>query len=1535
MVTAAVDPTPQGVLAPARQATAVAARSTNIVSGFLSLLGLSPSGAGSGLPASPVQFITGALELVRREIESFVNQLKALLPVQKTQSLTAGTGAASVATGTTTTITWAWGANPVLAFNPATDKLDFGWMQSSQFTVAEKAGSVVIGVVDNNHTYTLQGVTLGQLQMSNIVAKDAGTVAKWQSLISNAQTALPSVSVADTTVAEGNSGTSNASFTVTLSKASTKPVTVTYTTSNGTATAGQDYVAGSGTVTFAAGVTSQTVTVGVLGDATVEPNETFTVTLSNASGATVSRATATATITNDDVAVTPPTVSIGNASKAEGNSGTSNISFTVTLSKASTTPVTVNYATSNGTATAGQDYTAGSGTITFAAGETAKTVSVAISGDATVESDETFTVTLSNANGATISAASAVGTITNDDTAGGGGTGGSGAGINSGNAGDAKWGEAFFAPYVDIAGWPTPDLMAIAQANGVSLVTLAFMQATSDGKAAWGGYSTLTPGSTDEQAKKIDASIAAFKAAGGDVMVSFGGANGTSLAQYYSQHGKTAQELADAYGSIVDAYGLNRIDFDIEGAAVADGSSAFNAAALKILQTARPDLEVWYTLPVLPTGLTADGVNVVDQALKAGVKLDGVNVMAMDYGEATAPTTGPNAKSMGAYAIQSAQSTYDQMTPLFGKYGQTFNWRQIGVTPMIGVNDIQSEVFTVADAQALEAFARTNGIGMLAMWSVQRDTPGSLGQASPIASGLSDPAASFSKTWNDYGTQNVVNLNTGGGGGTPVTGGTTTVIGWHWGQNAVLNFNPAKDKLDFGWMQPANFTVAEQAGSTVISIVDNNQTYTLNGVTVSQLQMGNIVALDSTTTAKWQGLISTAQSATPTLSVAGASKAEGNSGASNLAFTVTLSKASTTPVTVQYATSNGTATAGQDYTAASGTITFAAGETSKTINVAIAGDATVEGDETLTVTLSNPSGATIGAASATGTITNDDIAPALSIGNVSKAEGNSGTSNLAFTVTLSKASTTPVTVQYATSNGTATAGQDYTAASGTITFAAGETSKTINVAVVGDATAEGDETLTLTLSSPSGATISTASATGTITNDDGTPPPSVSIGNTSKAEGNSGTSSMAFTVTLSKASTTPVTVQYATSNGTATAGQDYTAASGTITFAAGETSKTVNVVVAGDATVEGDETLTVTLSNPSGATIGTASATGTITNDDGLAGSGINSGNAGDAKWGEAFYAPYVDMAGWPPPDLSAIAKQRSVSLLTLAFLQANSDGNAAWGGYSTLTPGGTDDQAKTIDAAIAKFKAGGGDVMISFGGAAGTSLAQYYAQHGKSAQELANAYGAVVDTYGLNRIDFDIEGAAVADPASIALNAAALKLLQTARPDLEVWYTLPVLPTGLTADGINVVDQALKAGVKLDGINVMAMDYGESSAPTTGSNAKTMGAYAIQAAQSTYDQMTPLFSKYGQTFNWRQIGVTPMIGVNDVTTEVFKVSDAQALEDFARSKGIGMLSMWSVSRDTPGTLGQASSSASGLSDPAGSFSNVWNDYGTTNAMSL
>lgn len=256
-------------------------------------------------------------------------------------------------------------------------------------------------------------------------------------------------------------------------------------------------------------------------------------------------------------------------------------------------------------------------------------------------------------------------------------------------------------------------------------------------------------------------------------------------------------------------------------------------------------------------------------------------------------------------------------------------------------------------------------------------------------------------------------------------------------------------------------------------------------------------------------------------------------------------------------------------------------------------------------------------------ITGGAALPTLSIGDASVTEGNAGTSNATFTVTLSPAAAGPVTVSYATANGTATAGSDFTAATGTLTFAAGETTKTINVSVSGDTSVEPDETFTIMLSAPTGATLADASGQGTITNDDVTPPPplpTLSIADVSVSEGNAAHAAT-FTVTLSAAAASAVAVSYSSADGTATAGSDYTAVSGTLNFAAGETSKTINVSIAGDTAVEADETFTVSLSGPVGATLADSSAQGTIVNDDVAAPGGGGSSSGGGKKGGGALDA--------------------------------------------------------------------------------------------------------------------------------------------------------------------------------------------------------------------------------------------------------------------------------------------------------------------------
>jgi Calx-beta domain len=351
--------------------------------------------------------------------------------------------------------------------------------------------------------------------------------------------------------------------------------------------------------------------------------------------------------------------------------------------------------------------------------------------------------------------------------------------------------------------------------------------------------------------------------------------------------------------------------------------------------------------------------------------------------------------------------------------------------------------------------------------------------------------------------------------------------------------------------------------------------------------------------AQGQGTITNDDSAT--LSINDVSVTEGNSGTTNARFTVTLSMPSASAVTVAYATANGTATAGSDYTAKSGTLTFAAGTTSQTIDVPVIGDTTVEPNETFFVNLSNASGATIADGQGQGTIVNDDSAalPTLSVNDVSVAEGNVGGTSLAFSVTLSSASSSTVTVGYATADGTATAGSDYVAQSGTLTFAAGQTSKAVTITVNGDTTVEPDETFFLNLSNPSGATIADGQGQGTIRNDDVTPIlPAISINDVSDVEGNVGGKSLGFTVSLSTPSASTVTVNYATADGTATAGSDYVAQSGTLTFAAGQVTRAIIVSINGDSTPEPNETFFVNLSAPSGATLADAQGQATILNDD-------------------------------------------------------------------------------------------------------------------------------------------------------------------------------------------------------------------------------------------------------------------------------------------------------------------------------------------------
>ncbi len=412
----------------------------------------------------------------------------------------------------------------------------------------------------------------------------------------------------------------------------------------------------------------------------------------------------------------------------------------------------------------------------------------------------------------------------------------------------------------------------------------------------------------------------------------------------------------------------------------------------------------------------------------------------------------------------------------------------------------------------------------------------------------------------------VVNINTGGTAtsGTDYTGGVATVSIPAGATTATLTINPTAD-------------ATVEADETVILTVATGIGYTVG-------------APPSAT-----GTILNDDVPVATISVAPASVSE--DGAINLVYTVTLSQAPIVATSVNF-TVAGSATSGTDYAAVTSPLTIAAGATTGAITVNPTADATIEADETVILTLAAGSGYTVGApANATGTILNDDL-PTLTINDVTANEGNAGTTNFTFTVSLSApAGPGGVTFDIATANGTATAGVDYVASSLTgQTIPAGASTYTFTVLVNGDTLNEPSETFFVNVTNVAGAIVGDGQGVGTITNDD--PLPSLSIDDVTVIEGNAGTVNAVFTVTLSAASGQAVSVNYATADGTAVAPGDYTANTGTLNFTPGQLTRTITVLVNGDITPEANETFTVGLSAATNATIADATGVGTITNDD-------------------------------------------------------------------------------------------------------------------------------------------------------------------------------------------------------------------------------------------------------------------------------------------------------------------------------------------------
>ena len=971
---------------------------------------------------------------------------------------------------------------------------------------------------------------------------------------------MPELRISDAApVAEGN----DAVFTVSLSTPSSQVVTVEYTTEDGTAAAGDDYTTIAETLTFSPGQTTKIIRVPVLVDSTQESSETFTVALSTPMGTTLADSTGLGTITADPM----PGLSIGDAEPvAEGNDAV----FTVSLSPPSSQVVTVEYRTVDGTAGAGSDYSTTSETLRFDPLETSKTIQVPVLTDSLSEPSEDFEVELRNPSRATLDDARGVGTIAADP----------------------------------MPGLTIDDAAPVAEGNdAVFTVTLhpqssqvVTVEYTTEGGTADAGddYTTIaetltfSPGQTTKIIR-VPVLVDSTQESSETFTVELSTPMGTTLADSTGLGTITADpmpglSIGDAEpvaegGAAVFTVTLvpasNHVVTvtysTVDGTAVADadftptsGTLTFNpnqttkTIRVPILRDTVHEPSETFTVELDdPTGTTladSTGLGTIAADATPGLSIaDAVNVaegrdavFRVTLRPATNHVVSVTYTTMDGTAVADAD-----YTPVTGtlRFEPRETTKTIRVPVLLDTMTEQSETFTVELSNpGGSTLADPIGVG-----TIRADPAPSLriGDATPVAEG---DEAVFTVTLTPPNEQVVtVDYTT--------TDGTAV---------ADEDYSATSGTLRFA---PGDTSKTIRVPTLRDAVAEPVETFT---VVLSNPSGTNVVHDTGVGTITDEGL--------PGLSIADApTVAEGG----EAVFPVTLNPASSQVVTVAYATQDGTAVTDSDYTATSGTLRFEPGETIQNIQVATLRDAIAEPSESFTVELSDPVGTAITNSTGIGTIAADAM-PALSITDaVPVAEGGEAT----FMVSLSPASSELVTVAYATQDGTAVADSDYTATSGTLRFEPGETIQNIQVATLRDAIAEPSESFTVELSDPVGTAITNSTGVGTIAAD---AMPALSITDAVPvAEGGEAT----FMVSLSPASSELVTVAYATQDGTAVAGSDYTAASGTLQFDPGMTSHTIRVAVLNDTAVEPTETFAVELSDPVRATLADGTGVGTITDD--------------------------------------------------------------------------------------------------------------------------------------------------------------------------------------------------------------------------------------------------------------------------------------------------------------------------------------------------
>ena len=1017
---------------------------------------------------------------------------------------------------------------------------------------------------------------------------DSGNLTNWTFVDPSIQ-----VTIADVSVSESD-GT--ATITATLSGTPSGDVTVDFYTSNNTALSGSDYTSVTGTLTWLSGTNGDvTTTISITNDILDELDETFYVNLENPVNTNISDDQATFTITDNDP---PPEFFVEDATTAE-NAGTVSVSVSMTNQSGST--CTIDYATSNGTATAGSDYTATNDTLSWSSGEDGvKTFNVSITDDSISEVDETLIITISSQSCGSITDSTATVTISGND------------GPPDVAISDASGAEddGTIPVTVTLTGADnSTTTIDYAMSSGTATANSDFTSVT--GTLTWSpgetGNKIISVSMLDDSLHEVDENFTITLSNGVNVDIDDGSA--TVII--------TNDESTPAF-SVVDTSAAE--NNQVEVTVTMSGQSAYTATVNYVTaasSTATSGSDYTATNGTLSwsageTGAKTFLITLIDDSIDEDAE-EYFNVVL------SSPNNGSISDGTGIIGILDNDGT--PVLSMSDKSVSESNNASITVS-MSGLSSNTTTVdYATTDITAVAGTDYTSKSGTLTWLAGETGdktftvviTSDSLDESNEtvlitlsndVNADLSNTTSTLTIQDNDptpyFTASDVYAIESNG------TSTASVYMNYYSAATATVDYvveqideDPGEGEAEAGVDYVfTSGTLTWSPGETGSKTFDIG---VLNDSLIEGQETANITLSNPTnaTISDSSALLILDDDGTPAITITDKTVGENNT---SFTATVTMSGTSANTTTVDWVTADNTASSGSDYTESSGIVTWNPGEYGeKTVSLSLTDDSSVEGSESFYINLSNVTGdASISDSQGEIIITDNDGLPSLSINDVSGAEGGS---NLTFTVSKSGDIDQTVTVDWVTANNTATGGSDYTIASGTLTWEEGDSSdKEVVITITDDEVTEDDEYVYVLLNNAQNSSISDDSGTGTIKDNDTAV--SLSISDATVSEGSG---SVTITVTMSGYYSEAVSVDYDTSNSTALSGSDYTESTDTLTWSAGETGdKTFSVPIINDPLDESDETFGITLSNFNNCTTIDDNATVTIEDNDNTPSIGIS-----------------------------------------------------------------------------------------------------------------------------------------------------------------------------------------------------------------------------------------------------------------------------------------------------------------------------------------